>query len=81
MTKLVKEIDAVARDNPITGLKNPALSFYDLDLVDEYEDIFDGNQHGLALNDGNFDIVDKRKAVFSMSNNSSVSDESLPVHK
>ena len=81
MTKLVKEIDAVARDHPITGLKNPALSFYDLDLVDEYEDIFDGNQHGLALNDGNFDIVDKRKAVFSMSNNSSVSDESLPVHK
>lgn len=81
MTKLVKEIDAVARNHPITGLKNPALSFYDLDLVDEYEDIFDGKEHGLPLNDGPVDVDHERKAVFSMSNNSSVSDESVLAHK
>lgn len=29
MIQLVKEIDVVARDHPITGLRNPALSYYD----------------------------------------------------
>lgn len=51
MIQLVKEIDSVARDNPITGLKNPALSFYDNETIDDRSDIFDNNHQGLTLND------------------------------
>ena len=49
MIKLVKEIDVVAKDDPITGLRNPALSYYDADADD---DIFDTNHEGLFLNVG-----------------------------
>lgn len=45
MIKLVKEIDHVNRDDPITGLKNPARAYYD-----EEGDIFDGTGPSLALN-------------------------------
>lgn len=34
MIKLIKEIDEVARDDPITGLKNPAQSYYDVSVFD-----------------------------------------------
>lgn len=78
MIKLVKEIDTVARDHPITGHKNPALSYYDADLGDDRTDVFDGNEHGLVLNDGpgpfgpgGFDPEGERRAVFSMSSKES----------
>lgn len=79
MIKLVKEIDSVARDHPITGLKNPALSYYDLELAENNEDFFDGNDHGLTLNDDAFtgqismppDYDRERKAVFSVSSKDS----------
>ncbi|KAK6457768.1 uncharacterized protein RJT20DRAFT_149319 [Scheffersomyces xylosifermentans] len=65
MIKLVKDIDVVARDHPITGLRNPALSYYDTDLED-MEDIFDDNREGLILND---DISSReRRAEFTVSN-------------
>ncbi|KAG2733551.1 hypothetical protein G9P44_003076 [Scheffersomyces stipitis] len=67
MIKLVKEIDVVARDHPITGLKNPALSYYDTDL-EEIEDVFDDNREGLVLNDGKFPEGVDRRAEFSVGN-------------
>lgn len=75
--KLVKEIDSVARDHPITGLFNPALSYYDLDVPDPQEDFFDGYGHGLTLNnDDNYakselSVDRERKAVFSVSSRDS----------
>ncbi|CCE78141.1 Piso0_000756 [Millerozyma farinosa CBS 7064] len=48
MIKLVKEIDDVAKDDPITGLRNPALSFYDHDLFDE--NVFESQSDRLILN-------------------------------
>lgn len=44
MIKLVKEIDEVARDHPITGLKNPASTYYDAD------DTLGHNPEDLTLN-------------------------------
>lgn len=77
MIKLVKEIDSVARDHPITGLRNPALSYYDLD-PEIQEDFFDGYGHGLTLNNEdtystgtNLNLDAERKAVFSMSSRES----------
>lgn len=70
MIKFVKELDLVARDNPIIGLNNPALSYYDLDDV-RAEDFFDGGDHGLTLN--NYEDEPPRKAVFSMSSKDSES--------
>lgn len=62
MIKLIKEIDEVARDDPITGLKNPAQSYYD----NVVEGVFDMNGPALNLNDGTpyepkatFDIVSR----------------------
>lgn len=48
LIQLVKEIAAVASDNPITGPKNPASSYYDVD--DRRSDVFDANHQGLTLN-------------------------------
>lgn len=46
MIQLVKEIDDVARDNPITSLKNPAVSYYEDD-----DSVFDPRfSNGLTLN-------------------------------
>ncbi|CUM65737.1 uncharacterized protein PRCAT00003385001 [Priceomyces carsonii] len=50
MIKLVKEIDSVARDHPITGIKNPAM-FYDPDLTYENKNPFDSYGESLTLND------------------------------
>lgn len=50
MIKLVQEIDIVARDDPITGLKNPAAAYYD--AVDDNDDVFDTDRPALVLNDG-----------------------------
>lgn len=63
MIKLVKEIDVVAKDDPITGLRNPALSYYDADADD---DIFDAGHEGLLLNVG--EQPRNGNAVFSVSN-------------
>jgi acyl-CoA synthetase (AMP-forming)/AMP-acid ligase II len=63
MIKLVKEIDVVAKDDPITGLRNPALSYYDADADD---DIFDADHEGLLLNVG--EQPRNGNAVFSVSN-------------
>ncbi|ODV77342.1 acetyl-CoA synthetase-like protein [Suhomyces tanzawaensis NRRL Y-17324] len=60
MIKLVKEIDVVARDHLVTGLKNPALSYYDAD-VDDADDAFSKNE-GLILNE----MGRGEGAVFSM---------------
>ena len=43
MIKLVEEIDIVTRDDPITGLKNPALSYYDDN--DDQGDVFSDNRN------------------------------------
>ena len=51
MIKLVQEIDIVARDDPITGLKNPAAAYYD--AADD-DDVFDTNRPALVLNDGEY---------------------------
>lgn len=75
MIKLVKEIDNVARDHPITGLKNPALSYYDIDLADANGDFFDNNDNVLTLNDDyqpDADYHRERKAVFSVSSKDSL---------
>ncbi|CAK7900759.1 hypothetical protein CAAN4_C08812 [[Candida] anglica] len=48
MIKLVKEIDEVAKADPVTGLRNPALSYYDEDYGD---DVFgDNHESHLTLN-------------------------------
>lgn len=70
MIKLVKEIDIVARDHPITGLKNPAISYYDHDVADDVNDIFDSNHQSLTLNQGNVLSKLAHRAEFSMSTNS-----------
>ncbi|EGV62056.1 hypothetical protein PSN45_000766 [Yamadazyma tenuis] len=69
MIQLIKEIDSVARDNPITGLKNPALSYYDADPVDDKSSIFDSNRQGLTLND---DYEDYYNSLEPNTTNSSV---------
>lgn len=58
MIQLIKEIDEVAQNNPITGLKNPALSYYDSDVSYEQSDVFDNNRQGLILNEG--DMINHR---------------------
>jgi acyl-CoA synthetase (AMP-forming)/AMP-acid ligase II len=81
MIKLVKEIDIVARDHPITGLKNPAASYYDNDLEDN-DDIFDANHQGLKLNDGSTTLERGKRAVFSMSTySSSIKSEDSTLHQ
>ncbi|CAH2350044.1 uncharacterized protein CLIB1423_01S01134 [[Candida] railenensis] len=60
MIKLVKEIDSIARDHPITGLKNPAFSYFD--TVEEPDDVFADNRENLLTL--NYD----HKAVFTVSN-------------
>ncbi|KAG7666394.1 uncharacterized protein J8A68_000068 [[Candida] subhashii] len=47
MIKLIKDIDVIARDDPILGLTNPALSYYDAEPDD---DVFNENRQGLTLN-------------------------------
>ncbi|RLV96660.1 hypothetical protein JA1_000222 [Spathaspora sp. JA1] len=47
MIKLIKDIDVVARDDPIMGLKNPALSYYESDFED---DVFADDRKPLMLN-------------------------------
>lgn len=61
MIKLIKEIDEVARDDPITGLKNPAQSYYD----NVAEDIFDGSNPALNLNASN-DLPHEPNATFEI---------------
>lgn len=63
MIKLIKEIDEVARDNPITGLRNPAQSYYD----NVVENVFDGNGPPLNLNAGNEQLFEP-KDMLEMSN-------------
>lgn len=63
MIQLVKEIDSVASDNPITGLKNPALSYYETDNMDNMSDVFDNNHLGLMLND---DYPESPRATFQV---------------
>ncbi|EMG48062.1 SPAC56F8.02 Uncharacterized protein C56F8.02 [Candida maltosa Xu316] len=72
MIKLVEEIDIVARDDPITGLKNPALSYYDADDLD----VFDENRAALVLNKGQSSPYGQ-KAEFSIDDysNSLISEE------
>lgn len=54
MIQLIKDIDSVAKDNPVTGLKNPALSYYDTtEPVDDKSSIFDMNRQVLFLNNEN----------------------------
>ncbi|RCK55493.1 Uncharacterized protein C56F8.02 [Candida viswanathii] len=65
MIKLVQEIDIVARDDPITGLKNPANTYYD--PVDDNDDVFDADRPALVLNDGEYAPFGK-KAEFSLGN-------------
>lgn len=60
MIKLVKEIDSIAADHPITGLKNPALSYYEDD--DDNDDVFADNR------EGNLTLNWDRRATFSVSN-------------
>lgn len=48
MIKLIKDIDVIAQDNPILGLTNPALSYYDAEPED---DVFNEHRQGLMLND------------------------------
>ena len=64
MIKLVQEIDIVARDDPITGLKNPAAAYYD--AADD-DDVFDTNRPALVLNDGEYAPFGQ-KAEFSLGN-------------
>lgn len=66
LIKLVKEIDEVARDDPITGLKNPAQSYYD-NVVD---DVFNGTGQVLELNAG-IEPPYQPKAIFEMSSRAS----------
>lgn len=66
LIKLIKEIDEVARDDPITGLKNPAQSYYD----NVADDIFDGTGQVLNLNSGT-ELPYQPKAVFEMSSRDS----------
>lgn len=81
MIKLVKEIDIVARDHPITGLKNPAASYYDNEVEDN-DDIFDVNHQGLKLNDGSTTLEIGKRAVFSMSTySSSIKSEDSTRHQ
>ncbi|EGW30557.1 acyl CoA ligase-like protein [Spathaspora passalidarum NRRL Y-27907] len=47
MIKLIKDIDVVAREDPVMGLKNPALSYYDTDMDD---DVFADDRQPLTLN-------------------------------
>lgn len=65
MIKLIKEIDEVARDNPITGLRNPAQSYYD----NVVENVFDGNGPALNLNAGEQPY--EHKATFEMAGHDS----------
>lgn len=61
MIKLVKEIDEVARDDPLVGLRNPAQSYYD-SYNDSYSDVI-----GLPLMFNASDQpVQFKKAVFDM---------------
>lgn len=46
MIKLIKEIDEVARDDPLVGLRNPAQSYYD----NNNENFLDGNGLPLMFN-------------------------------
>lgn len=67
MIKLVKEIDVVARDHAVTGLKNPALSYHEQELdFEDPDDVFADNHQGLKLNQGSIDR--DNRAVFSVSN-------------
>lgn len=66
MIKLIKEIDEVARNDPLTGLKNPAQSYYD-NVVD---DIFAGTGQVLNLNPGEM-AYEGHKATFEMSSRDS----------
>lgn len=65
MIKLIKEIDEVARDNPITGLRNPAQSYYD----NVVENVFDEDGPPLHLNAG--DEPYGHKAMFEMASHES----------
>lgn len=75
MIKLVEEIDIVTRDDPITGLKNPALSYYDDN--DDQGDVFSDNRETLKLNDDYNYASIGQKAEFSLGNysNSIVSED------
>lgn len=66
MIKLIKEIDEVARDDPITGLKNPAQSYYD----NVVEGVFDEERPALNLNAGNGTPYEPH-ATFEMSSRDS----------
>lgn len=37
MIKLIKEIDEIARDDPVTGLRNPAQTYYDNVIEDDFD--------------------------------------------
>lgn len=64
MIKLIKEIDEVAKNDPITGLKNPAQSYYD----NADDDIFTGSGTMLNLNtDGEVDSASTAHASSSHS--------------
>lgn len=64
MIKLIKEIDEVARDDPVTGLKNPAQSYYD----NADDDIFGGNGTMLNLNtEGEVDNASLTQASINQS--------------
>lgn len=61
MIKLVKEIDRVNREDPVTGLRNPARAYYD----ESADDIFNGSGAGLNLNITN-DMPPQHKATFDV---------------
>lgn len=65
MIKLIKEIDAVAKENPFSDLKNPAQAYYD----NQPENVFEGTAHTLNLNQG-FE-AQRHKATFDMSSHDS----------
>lgn len=67
MIKLIKEIDEVARDDPLTGLRNPAQSYYD----NVVEDVFSGTGQVLNLNPGKENSFGSPRAIFEMSSKES----------
>ncbi|KAK6464601.1 hypothetical protein DFJ63DRAFT_317880 [Scheffersomyces coipomensis] len=74
MLKLIKEISEDAKDDPVIGLKNPALPY---DSIDE-GDIFDEDHQGLTLNQDFYDMERRAEFTFSNYSASTASADSTP---